>query len=129
MSTPQQPIDRYAKFLGIEVTGHGGGRAVATATVTEDHLNPHETAHGAFVFAMAGTAVAAAANDDEHTGVASAIHIDYLRPTRLGDALRAEASIGERLPKEDLFVIRVTDAAGQVVARASARFTRRVRTQ
>lgn len=129
MSTPQQPVDRYAKFLGIEVTGHGGGRAVATATVTEDHLNPHETTHGAFVFAMAGTAVAAAANDDEHTGVASAIHIDYLRPTRLGDALRAEASIGERLPKEDLFVIRVTDAAGQVVARASARFTRRVRTQ
>ncbi|MFD9827384.1 hotdog fold thioesterase [Tsukamurella tyrosinosolvens] len=127
MST-QQPVDRYAQFLGIEVTGHGGGRAVSTVTVTEDHLNPHDTTHGAFIFALVGTAVAAAANDDEHTGVASAIHIDYLRPTRLGDALTAEAVVGERLPKEDLFVIRVTrDADGEVVARATARFTRRAR--
>lgn len=125
MST--QPVDRYAQFLGIEVTGHGGGRAVSTVTVTEDHLNPHDTTHGAFVFALVGTAVAAAANDDEHTGVASAIHIDYLRPTRLGDSLRAEAVVGERLPKEDLFVIRVTDADEQVISRATARFTRRVR--
>ena len=51
MST-QQPVDRYAQFLGIEVTGHGGGRAVSTVTVTEDHLNPHDTTHGAFVFAL-----------------------------------------------------------------------------
>lgn len=129
MRSPQQPVDRYAQFLGIEVTGHGGGHAVSTVTVTEDHLNPHETTHGAFVFALVGTAVAAAANDDEHTGVASAIHIDYLRPTRLGDTLRAEANVGERLPKEDIFIIRVTDPADQVIARATARFTRRVRTR
>ncbi|BDH58752.1 PaaI family thioesterase [Tsukamurella sp. PLM1] len=125
----QQPVDRYAQFLGIEVTGHGGGRAVSTVTVTEDHLNPHDTTHGAFVFALVGTAVAAAANDEEHTGVASAIHIDYLRPTRLGDHLRAEATVGERLPKEDVFVIRVTDAGGDAIARASARFTRRARSR
>ncbi|GAA1015660.1 hypothetical protein GCM10009551_103820 [Nocardiopsis tropica] len=127
MSSAQPPVDRYAQHLGIEVTGHGGGRAEATVTVTEDHLNPHETTHGAFVFAVVGTAVAAAANDDEHTGVASSIHIDYLRPTRLGDTLHADASVAERLPKEDIFVVRVTDPAGEIVARATARFNRRVR--
>jgi acyl-CoA thioesterase len=127
MTSDQPAADRYAQHLGIEVTGHGGGRAESTVTVTEDHLNPHHTTHGAFIFAVVGTAVAAAANDDEHTGVASSIHIDYLRPTRLGDRLRAEAEVAERLPKEDIFTIRVTDGAGQVVARASARFNRRVR--
>ncbi|GAB3129037.1 hypothetical protein GCM10027289_10050 [Tsukamurella serpentis] len=119
--------DRYAQLLGIEVAGHGGGRAQSRAQVTADHLNPHGTTHGAFVFALVGTAVAAAANDDEHTGVASAIHIDYLRPTRIGDVLSAQASIGERLPKEDIFVIRVTDGDDRAIARATARFTRRVR--
>ena len=127
MTAPQQPVDRYAQHLGIEVTGHGGGHAESRVTVTEDHLNPHDTTHGAFVFAVVGTAVAAAANDDEHTGVASSIHIDYLRPTRLGDQLRAEAQVAERLPKEDIFVIRVTDGAGGIVARATARFNRRIR--
>lgn len=120
-------VDRYAAHLGIDVVGHGDGRAEATVTVTQDHLNPHDTTHGAFVFAVVGTAVAAAANDEVHTGVAKAIHIDYLRPTGAGDRLRAVAEVAERLDREDIFTVRVTDDDGAVIARATARFTRRAR--
>lgn len=120
------PTDAYAAFLGVEVTGHGGGHAEARVTVTEQQLNPHGTAHGAFIFSLAGIALAAAANDAEHSGVVSAVHIDYLAPARPGDALVATAQVAERLPKEDIFAIRVTRGE-EVVARASGRANRRVR--
>jgi acyl-CoA thioesterase len=118
--------DAYAKLLGIEVTQHGGGHAEARVTVTGDHLNPHGTAHGAFLYSVAGTALAAAANDDEHSGVVSAVLIDYLSPAREGDELLATAQVAERMPKEDVFVVRVT-RGDDVVARATGRANRRVR--
>jgi acyl-CoA thioesterase len=127
VSSPQP--DAYAEFLGITVTGHGGGRAEAALEVAPRHLNPHGTAHGALLYSLAGVALAAAANDAEHSGIVSAVQIDYVRPARLGDALVASAAVSERLPREDLFDIRVVRPAdGELVARAHARATRRERT-
>ncbi|UUW87960.1 hotdog fold thioesterase [Pimelobacter simplex] len=120
------PRDAYAATLGVDVTGHGGGRAEARVVVTGDHLNPHGTAHGSFLFSLAGIALAAAANDAEHSGVVSAVQIDYVRPARPGDALVASAEVAERLAKEDIFVIRVTHG-DELVARATGRANRRVR--
>jgi acyl-CoA thioesterase len=120
------PRDAYAATLGVDVVGHGGGRAEARVTVTDDHLNPHGTAHGSFLFSLAGIALAAAANDAEHSGVVSAVHVDYVRPARVGDALVATAEVAERLAKEDLFVIRVTHGE-ELVARANGRANRRAR--
>ncbi|MER7080665.1 acyl-CoA thioesterase [Saccharopolyspora kobensis] len=125
--TRTQPVDPYAQHLGITVIGHGGGRAEATATVSPNHLNPHGTAHGAFIFTVAGAALAAAANDAEHSGVVSAVHIDYLRPGQLGDRLTAVARVAERLPKEDIFEIRISDDENNIVARVSGRANRRLR--
>jgi acyl-CoA thioesterase len=126
MSSPRP--DAFAALLGIAVIGFGEGRAEARVVVTEDHLNPHGTTHGAFLYSLAGVALAAAANDAEHSGVVSAVHIDYLRPSRAGDALVATASPVERLPREDLFAIRVVRSADEeVVARASGRANRRPR--
>ena len=118
--------DAYAALLGIDVTGYGGGRSQARVRVTDHHLNPHGTAHGSFLFSLAGIALAAAANDDEHSGVVSAVHIDYVRPARPGDDLVATAEVAERLAKEDLFVVRVTHGE-ELVARATGRANRRAR--
>ncbi len=48
----------------------------------------------------------------------SAVHIDYVRPARPGDALVATAEVAERLAKEDLFVVRVVRGE-ELVARAT----------
>jgi acyl-CoA thioesterase len=119
--------DAYAALLGITAHGDGGGRAHASATVTERHLNPHGTAHGAFLFSLAGVALAAAANDAEHSGVVCAAHVDYLAPARAGDELTATARVAERLAGQDLFEVRVVRADGDLVARITARATRRPR--
>lgn len=123
------PVDNYARYLGVEITQHGGGHAESRVTVTADHLNPHRTTHGAFLFSVAGIALAAAANNDTHSGVVSHVAIDYLRPVREGDQLVAVAQVDERLPKEDIFVVKVRRGGldGEVVARATGRANRRER--
>ena len=52
------------RYLGIEVTARGPGHTVARLTTDGRHANPHGTVHGAVFYAVAGAAVAAAANDD-----------------------------------------------------------------
>lgn len=123
---PDAPSDAYARYLGVEITQHGGGHAESRVTVTENHLNPHGTGHGAFLFSVAGIALAAAANNDTHSGVVSGVQIDYLRPVRAGDVLIGDAQVAERLPKEDIFVVRVL-RGDEVVARATGRANRRER--
>ncbi|KRD06641.1 thioesterase [Mycobacterium sp. Root265] len=127
MST-EEKTDHYARHLGIAVQNFGGGEATATLIVGPDHLNPHGTAHGALLFSVVGAALAAAANNDTHSGVVSSIHIDYLAPAREGDELVAVAAVGERLAREDIFVVRLTRAGEDAaIARATGRATRRAR--
>ena len=125
-SQSSAPVDNYAKHLGVEIVQHGGGHAESFVTVTSDHLNPHGTTHGAFLFSVSGIALAAAANNDTHSGVISHVAIDYLRPVREGDQLRAEAKVDVRLAKEDIFVVKVY-RGDEVVARATGRGNRRER--
>lgn len=121
------PVDNYAKTLGVEVTQLGGGHAEARVTVTAAHLNPHGTTHGAFLFSVAGIALAAAANNETHSGVVSQVTIDYLRPVREGDELIAKADVDVRTAKEDIFVTKVF-RGDDVVARTTGRANRRERT-
>lgn len=119
--------DRFADFLGIEVTRNAPGEVEASAAVTKENLNPHSTAHGAFLFSLAGAAVAAAANDADTSGVARTISMDYLRPAHPGDTLRAVTSVEEALDRETLFTVRIANGDGLTVAVATARFTRKLR--
>jgi acyl-CoA thioesterase len=122
--------DRFAALLGITVDAQGDGRASATIVAGLEHTNPHDTVHGAVFYAVAGAAIAAAANDAVHSGVITSVLIDYLRPAHPGDTLRADAQVAERLEREDLFVARVNRVGpngDELVARATARGTRRTR--
>jgi acyl-CoA thioesterase len=100
---------------------------VATLTTDEQHANPHGTVHGAVFYAVAGAAVAAAANDDEHSGIISSVLVEYLsRPpsaTCCGPRSR-EVSTG----REDIFTGTVRRGAeGDLLAWVRARGTRRSR--
>jgi acyl-CoA thioesterase len=120
--------DTFAALLGIGVDRIGGGVVEATMTVGPHHLNPHGTAHGAVIYAVGGVALAAVANDAEHSGIVSAVQIDYVRPARMGDHLVARAELAERTPREDLYVIRVvTGPDRELVARLGGRVSRRTR--
>jgi len=120
--------DTFAALLGVAITRPDAGCAEASLTVGPHHLNPHGTAHGALLYSLGGIALAAAANDAVHSGLVSAVHVDYLRAARMGDRLVAHAELAERLDTEDLFDVRVRrEPDGELVARLSGRARRRLR--
>jgi acyl-CoA thioesterase len=120
--------DVYAEHLGAVVSRLGDGAATARLEIGAEHLNPHGTAHGAVVYAVAAVALATAANDENRSGVARTVVVDHLAPARVGDLLVATARVVETTASEDLFEVRVLrEADGTVVARVGARVTRRSR--
>ena len=89
---PGPGADEFAALLGIGVERRGAGHTVAVLTTDTRHANPHGTVHGAVFYAVAGAAVAAAANDDENSGIITSVLVEYLQPAALGDELYAEVA-------------------------------------
>jgi acyl-CoA thioesterase len=128
VTTPGPGTDAFAALLGIDVQRRGAGHTVATLTTDEHHANPRGAVHGAVFYAVAGAAVAAAANDEEHSGIASSVLVEYLQPAAIGDVLWAEASRQVSTEREDVFIGTVRRGEqGDVLAWVCARATRRSR--
>src|ERR1700722_111017 len=127
MSGPR--ADAYAAFLGIGVERRGEGHTVAVLATDERNANPHGTVHGAVFYAVAGAAVAAAANDTENSGIISSVLVEYLQPAALGDELYAEVTREVSTGREDIFTGSVRRGEqGDLLAWVRARGTRRSRT-
>ncbi len=128
MTEPSPKHDEFAALLGIGILRLGPGLTLATMTTDGRHANPHGTVHGAVFYAVAGAAVAAAANDEEHSGIVSSVQVDNLRPADIGDVLQAEISREATTGREDVFTgtVRRGDR-GDLLAWVRARGTRRSR--
>jgi acyl-CoA thioesterase len=120
--------DAFAAHLGIEVTRLGPGHTAASLTTDDHHANPHGTVHGGVFYAVAGAAIAAAANDGEHSGIVSSVLVEYLQPAAIGDVLSVEVSKEVSTEREDIFTgtVRRGDQ-GDLLAWVRARGTRRPR--
>jgi acyl-CoA thioesterase len=122
--------DEFAALLGIDVQRNRPGHTVATLTTDRHHANPHGTVHGAVFYAVAGAAVAAAANDEEHSGIISSVLVEYLQPAALGDVLYAEVARDASTEREDIFTGTVRRGPhGDLLAWVRARGTRRTRSR
>ena len=126
MSAPRR--DEFAALLGIDVVRRDAGHTVATLATRAEHGNPHGTVHGAVFYAVCGAAVAAAANDEEHSGIISSVLVEYLQPAAIGDLLVAEVTREASTAREDIFTGTVRRGPqGDLLAWVHARGTRRVR--
>jgi acyl-CoA thioesterase len=126
MSDPR--TDEFAALLGIGVERRGPGHTVAVLTTDARHANPNGTVHGAVFYAVAGAAVAAAANDARHSGIISSVLVEYLQPAAIGDPLFAEVTREVSTDREDIFTGSVRRGAnGDLLAWVRARGTRRSR--
>jgi acyl-CoA thioesterase len=120
--------DEFAASLGIEVERLGPGHTEARLTTGGGHANPHGTVHGAVFYAVAGAAIAAAANDEEHSGIISSVLVEYLQPATIGDQLCAEARREITTGREDIFTGTIRRGVdGDLLAWVRARGTRRSR--
>jgi len=84
--------------------------------------------HGSVFYAVAGAGIAAAANDEQHSGIISSVLVEYLQPAAIGDELYAEITRSVSTEREDIFTgtVRRGDD-GDLLAWVRARGTRRTR--
>ncbi len=108
--------DAASKALGIRVEVPEAGKAVASMTVREDMVNGFDVCHGGIVFTLADTAFAFACNGYDNRSFAAAASIDFLRPARLGDELRAIAREDYRGSKTGFYSAEVRNQRDEVVA-------------
>ncbi|UNK45713.1 PaaI family thioesterase [Arthrobacter sulfonylureivorans] len=85
--------DRSLERLGVTVEGASGGRSVAVLEVEPQMANGHGIAHGGFVFSVADTAFAMAANTLGASIATADATITYLSPAHVGERLVAEAEV------------------------------------
>jgi acyl-CoA thioesterase len=108
--------DAASKALGIRVDVAEAGKAVASMTVREDMVNGFDVCHGGIVFTLADTAFAFACNGYDNRTFAAAASIDFLRPARLGDELRAVAREDYRGSRTGFYTAEVRNQRDEVVA-------------
>jgi acyl-CoA thioesterase len=108
--------DRASAALGMVVVADEPGHSTVTMTVRDDMTNGFEVTHGGLVFALADTAFAIACNEDESVTVAAGADITFLKSTRAGQVLTADARRRVVAGRTGLYDVTVTDETGDVVA-------------
>ena len=108
--------DRAAQALGIKIVRVQPGASLLTMTVRSDMVNGHHICHGGMIFSLADTAFAYACNSYNKNTVASACHIDFLAPARLGDVLEAEAVERSLAGRTGVYDVTVRVRGGKTVA-------------
>lgn len=108
--------DNATQALGMEVLTVGPGTATIAMPVRTDMLNGHHMCHGGYIFTLADSAFAYACNSYNQNTVASACHIDFLAPARLGDVLEAEAVERSAAGRTGVYDITVRVRGGKTVA-------------
>jgi len=108
--------DRASAALGMVVELDEPAQAIVSMRVRDDMTNGFEITHGGLVFALADTAFAIACNEDESITVAAGADITFLKSTRAGQTLTADARRRTLSGRTGLYDVTVTDETGDVVA-------------
>lgn len=88
----RQEAGGFNQHVGIRVTAIGVGSSEVEVTVTPELLNPLGMAHGGTVYALCDVAAGTAAASRGRVAVTLSGVINYLRPGKAGQLLRATAS-------------------------------------
>lgn len=111
--------DPFARQLGASVAIIEPGHSRVTLTITDDMVNFHGLTHGGVIFALGDIAFAAASNSHGQTAVALNVAISYLKASRSGDRLVAEAREKQASGPTALYDITIRDArTGDLVAQS-----------
>lgn len=110
--------DSYANSIGATFESIEPGYSRVSMVVTESMLNFHGMTHGGIVFSLGDIAFGAASNSHGQLAVALDVSVSFLRATKAGDHLVAEAKEVNMGGATALYDIVVTEKnSGQLVAK------------
>ena len=99
--------DVAAQRLGIKIECIKEGYAELSMTVADWMIQGHNICHGGFIFSLADTAMAYASNGRNKVNVAMNANIDFLKPVKLGECLKAIAVEGSTSKNTGLYDVKV----------------------
>lgn len=109
--------DAFANFLGAKVEIPAPGHSRVSLTVTADMVNFHGMTHGGLIFSLGDMAFAAAGNSHGQTAVALNVNIYFLKASKVGDRLVAEAREVNAGGRTALYEIKVyNEDTGDLIA-------------
>jgi acyl-CoA thioesterase len=108
--------DRASTGLGMRLDNVARGRACLSMPVAPAMANGHGICHGGFIFALADSAMAFAANPRGEAAVAEHAAITFVRPAQIGELLVAEAVERAHAGRSGIYDVSVRTAKGDLVA-------------
>ena len=111
--------DPFAAHLGARIEILAPGHSRVSLTVTKEMTNFHGTTSGSVIFALGDIAFAAASNSRGQVAVALNVGVNFLKATKPGDQLVAEAREVHAGGRTALYAIAVRDErTGELVAQS-----------
>ncbi len=107
--------DRFAEYVGIELSEVAPGKAKVCLKIREEHLNGVDLVHGGTIFTLADFAFAVASNSHGTIALGINANISYLKAAR-GGVLTAEAVEVAKNPKLATYRVDITDEEGELIA-------------
>lgn len=108
--------DKFSQWLGIEVLDVKEGYCKIKMTLREEMMNGFGIAHGGIAFSLADSAFAFACNNRNNLSVALDTSINFIKQTKTGDILTAEAKELHNGRSTGLYHISIHNQQGQLVA-------------
>ena len=108
--------DKASPALGMEIISVGPGTAVIAMTVAKTMVNGLDVCHGGFIFTLADSACAFAANSYNQRALLQSGQITLLAPARLGMRLIAEAGERQRGERSGIYDVTVKADTGETIA-------------
>lgn len=108
--------DLFSQWLGIEVLEIREGYSKIRMTLRDEMVNGFGIIHGGIPFSLADSAFAFACNNRNNLSVALDTSITFTKATRPGAVLMAEAKELHNGRSTGLYLIAITNQAGEQVA-------------
>jgi acyl-CoA thioesterase len=124
--TPQERAQKAAKAMwdndsasqrvGLRLDDVAPGSAIMSMTIGDEHLNGHKICHGGYVFMLADSAFAFAANSYNQLAVAHHNSITYAAPGKQGDVLTARAVEVSKAGRSGIYDVTITNQDDEALA-------------
>jgi acyl-CoA thioesterase len=108
--------DLFSQWLGIELLDVREGYCKIRMTLRNDMINGFGIIHGGIPFSLADSAFAFACNNRNNLSVALDTSITFTKATKQGEVLTAEAKELHNGRSTGLYLITITNTAGEQVA-------------
>ncbi|MFO1414071.1 MAG: hydroxyphenylacetyl-CoA thioesterase PaaI [Burkholderiales bacterium] len=108
--------DQASQSLDLRLLDIAPGRARVELKVRREMTNGFGICHGGVIFTLADSAFAYACNSHNKNTVASACHIDFLAPAKVGETLIAEGVEQSMAGRTGVYDITVRNGDGRAVA-------------